>query len=298
MSESQADEIGWVEAPKNYSVGLRDGKLVCRNPKGRILATVPKWLKQEEVSDRLLALASWLAEHQLECRHTVERWMLRSLLIPREIVVEVWPDPDWRSALENLVIAPVDGRGKIDHAREGLLRDVDAEKGVGIVDLDGETKWLKSPLIAFPHPILIEDLSDLRELAGDLGVKQVVNQLYRPVHQATSEQQELAVLQDFSNGRFEQLSHVTSLCRRLGYPVRGGYATCRVWENGTVREARYYIGEDSPDYEAYTGELIFVNDEQQPVPIGEVGEVTFSEGVLMASSIYANRQVDEREADD
>ena len=119
---TESGGIAWLPAGRDYSVGLDNGKLVCRNPQGKQLASVPKWLKEEEVADRLVALSQWLSEHRLECRHSVERWMLRSLLIPAEIAVEVWADPDWREALENLVIAPVDARGTVDHGSEGLLR--------------------------------------------------------------------------------------------------------------------------------------------------------------------------------
>lgn len=292
------EDIAWVEAPKDYALGLRNGKLVCKNPKGKVLATVPKWLKKEDVADRLLALSQWLQEHRLECRHTVERWMLRSLAIPREILEEVWADPDWRDMLENMVIAPTDDAGKVDHDREGLLRAVDREHGFGIVDLDGETQWLDEPTVMFLHPILIGALEELRELAGDLGVEQEIDQLYRPVFSPSEEQRESTAIHDYSNGRFQQLNHVLSLCRQLGYPVRGGCATCRIWEAGSVTEARYFVGDESPDFETETGELVFVDSEQRPVRIDRVGPVSFSEGVLMASSLYARRQVQSEEEDE
>ncbi len=59
-------------------------------------------------------------------------------------------------------------------------------------------------------------------------------------------------------------SSSTQLClghlQRLGYPVRGGYATCKVWEGTSPLEARYYVGSDSPDSPTWTGDLIFVDD--------------------------------------
>ncbi len=288
-----AGEVAWIPAARDYAVGLMDGKLVCRNPKGKMLVSVPKWLKEEDVADRLVALSQWLREHRLECLHTVQRWMLRSLLVPRAVAAEIWKDPDWRASLQNLVVAPANARGTVDHAQEGLLRDVDAKRGLGIVDLDGESTWLKAPLFAVPHPILIQDLSELRELTADLELQQGVDQLYRPIHQPTDEQQKLKAIRDFAGGAFEQLNYATSHCRRLGYPVRGGYATCRVWEGRAALEARYYIGDEYPESETWTGELIFVNVRQQPVRIRDVGPVTFSEGVLMASAIFAKRKVDE-----
>lgn len=291
----EAGQIAWMAAARDYSVGLCDGKLVCRNPKGKLLTAVPSWLKDEEVADRLVALAQWLEEHRLECRHTVERWLLRSLVVPRDLAAETWLDPDWRGALQNMVVAPADARGRVDYSAAGLLREADPRRGLGIVDLDGESQWLKSASFAVPHPILIGNLKELRELASDLEVQQTVDQLYRPIHEPTAQQKKLKAIDDFAGGVFEQLNFATSLCRRLGYPVRGGYATCRVWEGTSPLEARYHIGDEYPEAETQTGELIFVDAEQRPARIGDVGPVTFSEGVRMAAAIYAKRKVEKNE---
>jgi hypothetical protein len=80
--------------------------------------------------------------------------------------------------------------------------------------------------------------------------------------------------------------------------VRGGSATCPVWENGRLMEARYWIGADSPEYESYTGELLFTDDRERGVPIRDVGPVAFSEGMRMAAAIYAKRVVKEDDASD
>ena len=77
--------------------------------------------------------------------------------------------------------------------------------------------------------------------------------------------------------------------------MRGGYACSKVWENASPIEARYWIGSDDPESETYTGELIFVDGDQKPVKIADVGRVTFSEGVRMATQIYAKRKVEKQE---
>lgn len=288
---AKPDSVAWVEAEKGYQLGLRDGKLVCQNPSGKPLASVPKWLRDSEQGETLLALAEWLQDHATECLHTVERWMLRSLVIPHSVLVEVWVDPDWRAALENLVIAPADAAGQVDLEKTGLLRDIDARRGLGVIDLDGETQWIRSPALAIPHPILIADLDELRELASDLQIAQRIDQLYRSVFAPTAEQRPLKAVNDFADGQFEQLNFALSHCRRLGYPVRGGYATCRVWENNTLVEARYYLGGEYPEGEAWTGPLVFVDEQENTLKIASVGAVTFSEGMLMATAIYAKRKV-------
>jgi hypothetical protein len=276
---------------------MEDGKVVCQNPKGSKLASLPASLKEENITDQLQALASWLDDHRMDCRHTVERWMLRSLIVPREVIVEVWPDLDWRASLENMVIAPANDSGAIDLEKVGLLKDIDAKKGLGVVDVDGETRWLKSATFAIPHPILIGDLDDMRELASELGIVQQIEQLYRPVFQPTKKQLELRSIRDYENGAFDQLSFALGVCRRLGYPVRGGYATCKVWEGLSPIEARYYVGSESPEAPTETGDLIFVNQEQNAIAIRDVGPVTFSEGIRMASSIYAKRKVEKKEGE-
>lgn len=57
-AESSEDQISWLDAPRDYKIALHRGKLVCQNPKGKQLATLPKWLKEDPLADQLQALAS------------------------------------------------------------------------------------------------------------------------------------------------------------------------------------------------------------------------------------------------
>jgi hypothetical protein len=297
-AEPATNEISWLDAGPKYALGIEAGKLVCRNPAGKKLASVPKELKESELGEQLMALCEWLTDHRNDCLRRVEMWMLRSLPVPCDIVRSVWPDPDWAEMLRNLVVTPVDARGKANATQTGLLRDVDSKKGIGVVDRDGETQWIAATQILIPHPILIDGLNELREIAADLGFSQAIEQLFRPTFAATNEQKELSRITDYSGGKFDQLNFVSSLCRRLGYPVRGGYACSKIWENARPIEARYWIGDEYPEAEAYTGELIFVDSDQKPLKIAEVGRVTFSEGVRMATQIYAKRKVEKQEGDE
>jgi len=292
---SATDNISWLDAGKNYSLGIEDGKLVSRNAAGKKLASVPKELKDSELAEQLKALCEWLEDHRTECLRRVELWMLRSLLVPCEVVRSVWDDPAWSEILRNLVVVPADAKGKTDASKGGLLREIDAKKGVGVVDRDGETRWSSAAQLLIPHPILIDGLDDLREIAVDMSFSQKLEQLFRPTFAPTKEQKELSRIVDFSNGRFEQLNFAGSACRQFGYPVRGGYACAKIWENATPVEARYWIGDESPESETYTGELIFVGEDEKPMRIADVGAVAFSEGVQMASRIYAKRKVEKEE---
>jgi hypothetical protein len=285
----------WLDAGKSYALGIEAGKLVCRNPAGKKLASVPKELKESELAEQLRALCEWLDDHRTECLRRVETWLLRSLPVPCDVVRAVWPDPDWSDMLRNLVVMPADARGRADAMQTGLLREIDAKKGIGVVDRDGETRWISAAQILIPHPILIDGLNELREIAVDMEFSQAIEQLFRPTFAPTEEQKELSRIVDFSGGRFEQLNFASSTCRQLGYPVRGGYACSKIWEDATPVEARYWIGDEYPESETYTGDLIFVGGDEKPLRIADVGRVAFSEGVRMASRIYAKRKVEKQE---
>lgn len=295
--ETSAPELHWLAADKDYSIAISESKLVCRNPKGKQLASVPKWLKDTEQAQQLKSLADWLKEHEQESRNTAELWMLRSLPIPRAALAAVWPDPAWSQAMSNLVACPFDKKNNPDQDAAGFLRGVDAKKGIGIVDLDGDTQWLKANQVLIPHPILLQELDDFRELATELGFQQSIDQLFRETWSIEDGKEEERNISEFSSGKFEALTHVMGLCRRLGYRVRGGNAICPVWENERLTEARFWVGDGDPEYETWTGDLYFTDDRERSVPLGEVGPVTYSEGMRMASAIYAKRVVKTDEDD-
>jgi hypothetical protein len=286
---------GWLDAGNGYQLTLDGGKLVCRNDKGKKLGSVPKDVKDGDVAEQLEALRDWLVEHDRECMATVEQWMLRSLPVPRAVLERVWDDPAWRRPLENAVVVTVTGDGSHDASKAGLFRGVDAKKGVGVVDLDGETVWLAADRVAIPHPILIRELDAWRDLVTQLGATQGISQLHRETYGKPADATG-ATIDDFEDGKFAMLMHAVGKARSLGYKVSGGFATCKVWDGEAVSEARYWIGAESPDSETYTGQLSWVDDRERALPIASVGAVAFSEGMRMASAIYAARVVAKEES--
>ena len=283
--------MGWLDAGSGYQVRIGDrGKVQCRNAKGKVLASVPAALKEDPQVVRLRQLTEWLDRHDAACRATVDEWMVRSLPVPTALLTQVWADTSWAAALRDLVITA--GPGEV-----GFLRDADAERGLGVVTLDGDTVRLTPETVLVPHPVLLEDLEELREFGAELGVEQQVQQLFRQtfVRPAVFEAGRRSV-DEFSGGRFEQLNHAFSRCRTLGYPVRGGDAVYTAYENGVVVEARYWLGGDYPEGEAWTGDLRWTLADGTALPLSDVGPVSWSEGMRMASAIHAGRVVAEDEA--
>ncbi len=286
----------WNAAEKGYQLALAGGKLRCRNAKGKELASVPKWLRESDMAAQFLALRDWLGQHRQQCLDTVETWMLRSLPVPRDVLLAVWPDPTWQSLLRNVVACPVRDGGT-DTGGGGYLREIRAGDGVGVVDLDGETDWLTTDSVCLPHPILLPDLTDYKELAAELDLAQGVHQLFRETYafDPAADGQSDTEVTVYGDAKFEQLSHVLSLCRRLNYQVKGGFAVCSVWAQGAVTSGRYWVGADHPEGETYTGSLSFTDGAEGTVRLADVNPVAFSEGMRMAAAIHAKRVVDEED---
>jgi hypothetical protein len=118
----------------------------------------------------------------------------------------------------------------------------------------------------------------------------------REVHERGGERAGATAVTRFANGEFDMLSHVSGRCKQLGYPVRGGYATCTVLEGASEVRASYWIGADDPMSPTSTGDLTWSGGDERQLPISEVGPVAFSEGMRMAAALYAKRKVAEQES--
>jgi Domain of unknown function (DUF4132) len=284
--------MGWIATlDGGYEATVSDGKVVCRNAAGKQLRMIPKQLKEDSAVLGLRQLVEWLDRHAAECRESAERWMVRSLPVPSVLIVQVWADEAWQRVLRDLVVVPVDPDGSWDRAEAGFLRAAD-ERGIGVVNLDGDSVRLTAGQIAVPHPVLLDDLDDLREFGLELEVAQSLDQLYRETWSAPANPDPAQTrVTEFSGGKYEYLRNLTQRSTKLGYRIRGGYAVCRVVEGGRAIEARVWVGSDDPYYATETGDLEFADADGKSVPLGQVGPVAWSEGHRMAAALYAGRVV-------
>ncbi|MFI5757059.1 DUF4132 domain-containing protein [Streptomyces sp. NPDC051569] len=290
--------MGWIETSGGYAVTLDGTRVVCRSAAGRPLKQVPAKLKDDAEVVRLRQLAEWLERHERECREQVDTWLARSLPVPVALLARVWPDPAWQGALRDLVVVPVAGDGSADTACAGFLRDADPVRGVGIVDLDGDSVRLdpvEVETVLIPHPVLLEDLAELREFAAELGITQSVEQLFREVWRRPEAASTGTNWRAYAHGKFGQLRHATGRATSLGYRVRGGQAVCALVEGGRQLEAAYWLGDDYPESETLTGALEWRDAAGRRLPLTEVGPVAWSEGERMAALVYAGRVIESDE---
>lgn len=282
--------MGWLAAGEGYEVALVEGRVAARATAGRAagrqLKSLPKALKGHPEVERLRRLAEWLERHTTACVAQVDTWMVSSLPVPTELVVRVWPDEAWQSALRDLVVVGD------DPDEVGFLRGVTESGELRVVDLDGETVRLSPRTVTLPHPVLLPDLDDLREFAAELGITQRVEQIHRATWRKPAALDEtVKEISEFAGGRFWR-SALAVRATSLGYRVSGARATCRVRDGERTVEAAVWIGEPW-DYEVMTGGLCWHDPDGRRLRPVDVGQVAWSEGMRMAAALYAGREIEE-----
>ncbi len=278
-------EAGWIDAGGGYALSVLEDRIVARNTKGKVLASVPKDVKEGEPYQALADALELLETHARDCREAVEGWLLRSLPVPAAVVAAVWPDPAWRGLLENTVVATP--------STQGLLRGV-GPRGLGVVTLDGDTVWLPDTTVTVPHPMLLPELDEWRGLLAELALTQVLPQLFRETFPKPADGPDEMSVEEWSGGEFELLASAMNEARKGGWRVRAGSAVCAILEGGRLVEARYDLGEGDPMYETTTGSLSWSDPEGATLRRADVGPVAWSEGMRMAAAIYKKRKVEEK----
>jgi hypothetical protein len=123
------------------------------------------------------SLAEWLADHEIECRGRVRKWLANSWAVPVPLLRMLWPDPTWRLMLSGTVVGtradPLHG-SPVTIA--GLLEEVGAD-GVAVRGLDGGARRIEVDALVFAHPADIPDRDVVREVAAEHDLTDSTGQL-------------------------------------------------------------------------------------------------------------------------
>ena len=309
----------WIPVGDQAIALAADGKIIARNKAGKPLKSVPAKLKKTDEFVQLDQLRDFLARHDAEAGAQVQRWLLDGLPVPTVLLGELWADSAWCSWLTDLVIATQEPGEPLKLG--GFLREVTPQPGgnrgersdgkcdrgersdgkcdralLAVVDLDGESTTIDATHILIPHPVLFgDDLDELREFAVDLGITSRFDQLQRQVFSMRGSPEGRGI-NDFSDAEFEQIRFAAGRAKSHGFSVQGGYAVCRIIEGGKRYQARIWIGEGAPDEPTSLGELIWVFDDTT-LPVAQVPPVAYSEGMRMATILYAGRKLEKEDGE-
>jgi hypothetical protein len=286
---ASSGEPRWVEVGQGYEAAIDGERVVYRRPGGTVQKSGLTGLADMPEVMRLQGMTAWLATHARRCRLIAESWMLRGDEIPLALLTALWPDAAWRAVFTNTVLTPAGAEG-------GLVRGLDPDRGVRVLNPDGTEAWLDQPSLWLPHPATIPALEDFRRL---LRVTPRLPQVFRDVairpphlpHGCTQ-------VGDFAGIEIGRAEAVMRRCGRYGYPIRHGHATCPVRDGDREYEARLRIGEEfvPAGYETTVGLLVWIGPDGWELPLAEVGPVGWSEGVRMARLLTAGETRPDRPA--
>jgi hypothetical protein len=128
--------------------------------------------RDRETAHELEQLSHWLVDRDTICRRQVVEWMLRATTLSAGELAILAADRDWARVLTGVLVESTDGG---EHVR-GFLQGVSPGRGIGVLQLDGLTRWVSGTRWRVVHPALTDRLASWALLAAEAGVRQHVEQ--------------------------------------------------------------------------------------------------------------------------
>jgi hypothetical protein len=249
------------------------------------MRTASALMRDRDSAHDLDEVARWLADRDDVCRDEATTWMVRATSLPTDTLASLWTDRMWSRSLTDLVVQTADGSvvqtadgsdvQTADDADEddtlvrGFLRGVAPGRGVGVLGLDGQTRWVTHRRWMVPHPALLPDLPAWQSAARQHGIRQDVHQLDRTVFHRDPV-------------RFPD-EHTAA---HLWLPAMSGERTAQLWDGG-----RWVLARITPaDSGAVNGEssrsitVTFADSDGRLLRLAAVGPIVWSEALRLATA--------------
>ncbi|WP_106401032.1 DUF4132 domain-containing protein [Actinocorallia populi] len=276
MIEELAEAPGvWLPTGDGHEVVFDGERVNARPVGGRPLNHLPSKVEDTPVGRRFRWLSDDVWRHRWNCWDVVEAWMTGGHALPSALLAALWPDRYWRESLDGVFVTGPDGG-------RGFLRRIDAG-GVHLTGTDGREVTVGWTAAVITHPVLLDDLDELRETASRLGIGQFLRQLGRDVHRRPRTLEGNAVT-DYAGLEIPRLARAWQRPGR--YRVVGGYVVLDLVNRGEPVQARYWIGTGRHNARTVTGHLIWVGAGERILALEEVDAVAWSEGVRMAERVH------------
>ncbi|MEU9114887.1 DUF4132 domain-containing protein [Streptomyces sp. NPDC048483] len=278
--------LAWVAAIHRHELALDGTTLRCRKTDGQVLESIPRAVRASPVGEQFAALQEWLVRHEKECRATVESWLLGGAPVPARLLARVWPDPGWRACLEHLL---VDVGGEV-----GLLADMTGEGRTCLRRAGGTCQEPPVGPVTLVHPVLLDEVGPWRQALEERHVVQGIEQLGRQVYRQPEGTDPAATgLDDHPGEHFRKLWRARLNALENGIVIQGGFAVLGIVERGVRVQVRCWVDGAGSGSDDGAGRLLWVDEDERAVPLGEVGPVTWSEGLRMAGLIYGEPKTDD-----
>ncbi|MDC3957225.1 DUF4132 domain-containing protein [Polyangium jinanense] len=253
------------------------GHVVSLGPRGELIVTaegassplrrVPSAVRKDERYRALVRGRRAERARRHEAARLLEDRMIRAAPVTADEIAWLLDDPLHASLLRHLVLAtrPRDPGPPRDLA---LLWTWDHARGLGVVPLDYDARWIGWTDVELVHPARLPDVGAWRALTNDLGVKQDLPQLFRDLRGVPDDELDRTE----SHALARRLVDAAALRRALvdeGFSTGSGLATRNFVHQPSSSTVTAWFDPGRPPWPrdaAFSGPFGFCDPKGDPLP--------------------------------
>jgi hypothetical protein len=170
---------------EGYSIAFGEGdEVLISDPKGKRLKSVPDKLRKHEDYQALMRGRKDDRARERRARRVLEERMISGAPLSAEEIAWLVEDDAFAPLLSNLIVRT--------DAKEGLLVAWDAGRGLGLLPLDYDARWVGWQAIELLHPMKLGEVLPWQDLLLDLARQQALVQAFREVRSVPVAQRKLS----------------------------------------------------------------------------------------------------------
>lgn len=280
-----------------------DGELVVTDAKGKKLKSVPDKLRKNEDYQALMRGRLDDRARGARARRVLEERMISGATLTGDELAWLVEDDAFAPLLRGVLVHPV------DRPRDaGILLAWDAARGLGVLPMDYDARWLGWATVEVVHPMKLSDVTTWQDLLIDLGIQQELVQLFREVKNVPTAHRNLTESSMLSGRETRSGSAIERSLMAEGWVTRRGMArrklSVRTGTGVVSVEAWFDYGEYyMPGEPTTTGSFGFTRvDTGKAFKFTEVPAVLVSEAIrsleLCLAQAGAKKDDDEAEEDE
>lgn len=253
-----------------------DEEVIITDAKGKRLKSVPSKLRQTDDYQSLMRGRKDDRGRGKKAKRVLEDRMISGAPLTADEVAWLVQDDAFEEYFKGLVVIP---KGAADPV---VLVAWDAQRGLGILPLDYDSRWIGWHDIDIPHPSKIRDVSAWQDMLVDLGLQQALVQVFREVKTVPVAQRQLFECTMLANRETRSAASMERILMDDGWITRRGHAkrtlSLREASGVTTVEAWFDYGEYyMPSDETTTGAFGVNDDKGRPLRMNDVPPVLLGE---------------------
>jgi len=265
---------------EGYSISLGEGgELVVKDARGKVLKNPPDKLRKHEDYQALVRGRKDDRSRVARARRVLEERMISGAPFSGDELAWLVEDDVFAPLLRGVLVRPLDRPGEA-----GLLVAWEA-RGLGVLPLDYDARWLGWASVELLHPMKLADVTPWQDLLIDVGLQQALVQLFREVRSVPTAQRSLTESSLLGGRQTRSGASVERALMEEGWAFRRGQARRKLSERAaqgvTAVEAWFDYGEYyMPAEPTTTGAFGFFHAEtSKPLKFNEVPPVLLSEAI-------------------